>query len=84
MVHGIENINQYINFYDIKRFMESMTENQVVKYSVGVLSIILCIGIYNYHYSNNYAQNKNKKRRKIKDKNGNNGDDSGKFILFVY
>ncbi|ORX57165.1 cysteine proteinase [Piromyces finnis] len=78
MVHGIENIiNQYINLYDIKKFMESMTENQVVKYGVGVLSIILCIGIYNYHYSNHTGQSKSRKKRKIKDKNKKNDDDDG-------
>jgi len=76
MVHGIDNINQYINLNDIKRFLESMTENQVVKYSVGIISIILCIGIFNYHYSNN-GQVKSKKKKREKSKNKHVNDENG-------
>jgi len=71
MLHGIENINQYINLYDIKRFMESMSENQVVKYSIGIISLILCIGIINYHYSNHDEDIKSRKRKRVKDRTRN-------------
>jgi len=79
MVHGIDNINQYINLNDIKRFLESMTENQVVKYSVGIISIILCIGIFNYHYSNN-GQVKSKKKKREKSKNKHVNDENAPFF----
>jgi len=77
MVHGIEIINQYININEAKRFIESMTENQVIKYSVGILSVVLLIGVYNYHFSYNNGQVKSKRKKKGKDKNRNGKDDNG-------
>jgi len=81
MLHGIENINQYINLYDIKRFMESMSENQVVKYSIGIISLILCIGIINYHYSNHDEDIKSRKRKRVKDRTRNVNNNESKQTL---
>jgi len=80
MVHGIEIINQYINIYEVKRFFESMNENQVLKYSVGILSVVLLIGVYNYHFSYNNGQVKSKRKKRGKDKNRNGKDDNVPFF----
>jgi len=80
MVHGIEIINQYININEIKRFIESMTENQVFKYSIGILSVVLILGVYNYNFSNYNGQVKSKKKKKGKDKNRDGSDDNVPFF----